>query len=222
MPSTKKTSSSSTAVKKTTGSKSKKSTSVKEEKVVVEEVVAPVEEEVLEEEVNGGVEVVTEATVKRVVDKESVLASFDSIVSNIEAEVDVLRNSTGKGPSGVKFLKSVASQLKKLKKETARIAKGKNKKVSTNTNSGFKKPVQISSEMRKFANWGEELHSRVDVTKFICAYVKENDLQKPEDRRLIKPDKKLQKLFNIPADRELKYCDIQTLMKSHLPIAEAK
>lgn len=220
MPSTKKTSSSSTAVKKTTGSKSKKSTSVKKEEVV-EEVVAPVEE-VLEEEVDENVEVATEAKAKRVVDKESVLASFDSIVSNIEAEVEVLRNSTGKGPTGVKFLKSVASQLKKLKKETARIAKGKNKKVSTNTNSGFKKPVQISSEMRKFANWGDELHSRVDVTKFICAYVKENDLQKPEDRRLIKPDKKLQKLFNIPADRELKYCDIQTLMKSHLPTAESK
>ena len=88
-----------------------------------------------------------------------------------------------------------------------------------NTNSGFLKPVNISKEMIKFTGWDPtELKSRVDVTKFICKYIRENNLQNPEDRRQIIADKKLAKLleFDTTVDpKPLTYYRIQTYMKKH-------
>lgn len=78
------------------------------------------------------------------------------------------------------------------------------KDASQNKSSGFLKPFKISAEMREFAGWKEEeLHSRVDVAKAICEYVKKNNLQKPENRKIILPDEKLDKLlkWNVESDR---------------------
>ena len=98
----------------------------------------------------------------------------------------------------------------------------KQKKRSTrknNNNSGFLKPVPISKEMAKFTGWSaDEPRSRVDVTKYICNYIKENDLQNPEDRRQILADSKLRKLLKYDpesATQPLTYFHIQSLMKNH-------
>jgi chromatin remodeling complex protein RSC6 len=200
--------------------KSKKTdTKVKKEKKTKKEVVEKVvEEKVVEEEVVEEVVVETPATIitKGTPTKESVLTSFDSLITAIDAEVNAVRSGDKSG-GGIKFLKSCAANLKKLQKQTARVAKtkGKSKNTTPNTNSGFLKPVPVSDDVRKFAGWNsDELHSRVDVTKFICNYVKDNNLQNPEDRRRIVPDNKLRKLLVTDA-KDLRYCDIQTLMKPH-------
>ena len=90
-----------------------------------------------------------------------------------------------------------------------------------NTNSGFLKPVSISKEMSTFAGWKpDELHSRVDVTKYICNYIKENNLQNPDDKRQITPDAKLKKLLNYTVkdgEPPLKYYSLQTYLKQHFP-----
>ena len=84
------------------------------------------------------------------------------------------------------------------------------------TNSGFLKPISISKEMCNFAGWGsDELHSRVDVTKLVCNYIKENNLQNPADRRQITPDAKLKKLLNYKTSEPLKYYTLQTYLKQH-------
>jgi hypothetical protein len=81
--------------------------------------------------------------------------------------------------------------------------KRSNKGRNQNQNSGLLKPVIISEEMAAFANWGkEELHSRVDVTKIICNYVKINKLQKPTNKKTIIPDENLQKLLRWKSDDE--------------------
>jgi chromatin remodeling complex protein RSC6 len=188
------------------------------EETVVEETV--VEETVVEETVVEETAPVESAPgpiiAKGIPTKDSVLNSYDLIIASIEAEVNSIRSGDTKGGGGIKFLKNLNSNLKKLQKQTARIAKGKSKKSETpNTNSGFLKPVEVSDDVRKFAGWNkDELHSRVDVTKFICNYVKENNLQNPEDRRRIIPDAKLKKLLG-SSTKDLRYCDIQTLMKPH-------
>ena len=199
-----------TKVKKSKKTDIEKKTDAKVEKKkkVEEKKVEEVEEVVVEES--------TSIISKGTPTKESVLASFDALVSAIDAEVDAIR-SGDKAGGGIKFLKSCATNIKKLQKHTARISKTKTKGKSTtpNTNSGFLKPVPVSDDVRKFAGWNsDELHSRVDVTKFICNYVKENNLQNPEDRRRIVPDAKLKKLLGSET-KDLRYCDIQTLMKPH-------
>lgn len=90
-----------------------------------------------------------------------------------------------------------------------------NKNRGQNQNSGLQKPVIISEEMAEFANWSpDELHSRVEVTKKICTYVKEKDLQKPENKRLILLDSVLKKLLRFE-DNELSYPHIQKYIGVH-------
>jgi chromatin remodeling complex protein RSC6 len=51
--------------------------------------------------------------------------------------------------------------------------------------------------MADFAGWDpSELKSRVDVTRYLCAYIRENGLQNPDDRRKIVVDNKLKDLLN--------------------------
>ena len=151
--------------------------------------------------------------------KESVIVGYDEIVSVIDGEIARLRESTGKA-KGVKFLRSLGKRVKTLRGHSVRVMKQKQKtNRKNNNNSGFLKPVQISSDMAKFTGWNEdELRSRVDVTKYICQYIRDNNLQNPDDRRQIVADKKLSKLLEYSADNDekpLTYYRIQTYMKKH-------
>ena len=181
---------------------------------VPEEVEAPVPEEV---------EAPPPSPVKarRAPTRESVLSSMDDIVENIESEIQNLRDGPTK-TKGIKFLRSVNKRIKILRGQTARVMRQKQKTGrSNNRNSGFLKPVRISDEMARFTNWDpKELRSRVQVTKYICDYIKEHDLQNPADRRQIKPDVKLQKLlgYNPKKNKDpLRYYSLQTYMKPHFP-----
>ncbi|MGL5961116.1 MAG: SWIB/MDM2 domain-containing protein [Cetobacterium sp.] len=90
-----------------------------------------------------------------------------------------------------------------------------NKSQGHNQNSGLLKPVVITAEMAAFAKWDpSELHSRVEVTKCICMYVKENNLQKPENRRIILLNSDLKKLLRHEGD-EITYPHIQKYIGIH-------
>ena len=179
---------------------------------------APVVEEVIDE-----VDTPPESPVKvrRTPTRESILASMDDIVQSIEVEIQSLRDGPTK-TKGIKFLRSTNKRIKTLRGQTARVMRQKQKTGrSNNRNSGFLKPVRISDEMAKFTDWDpNELRSRVEVTKYICDYIKEHDLQNPADRRQIKPDVKLQKLlgYNPKKTKDpLRYYSLQTYMKRHFP-----
>lgn len=197
-----------------------KKASKKKEEVVEEEVV---EEEVVEEE-EGSSEEKKKRTAPT---KEGVATSFDELIQMIETEIVTLRDSSNK-TKGVKFLRSLNKKLKSLKAQVARIKQRTSSKVvssSTNgTNSGFLKPVKISSDMAKFTGWDpSELKSRVEVTKYLCNYIRENNLQNPNDKRQIIPDAKLSKLIKYDAKKEaepLRYYSLQKFLKPHFTKAE--
>jgi chromatin remodeling complex protein RSC6 len=137
-----------------------------------------------------------------------------------------LRENQNKN-KGIKFLRTLNKKLKTLRNQSGRIIKQKNstkKTVTNNVNSGFLKPVAISNEMAKFTGWDPtELKSRVDVTKFLCSYIKDNDLQNPKDRRQIFADAKLSKLLKYDSKKEekpLTYFMIQKCLKNHFPKSE--
>lgn len=106
-----------------------------------------------------------------------------------------------------KVRNSILKQVEVVRKcaKPRRSNKGRNQ----NQNSGLLKPVIISEEMAKFAGWEkDELHSRVDVTKVICAYIKGDEkagrknLQKPSNKKTILPDQVLKDLLRWDADSE--------------------
>jgi len=158
--------------------------------------------------------------------RESVLSSFDEIVKSIEAETETLREGDGK-TKGVKFLRTLGKRLKILRNQSSRIIKDKrvSTKKNTNNNSGFLKPVKISTEMAKFTGWDkDELKSRVAVTKYLCDYIRNNNLQNPKDKRQILADAKLQKLLKYDPKKEtepLTYFKLQSALKGHFIKPEA-
>lgn len=198
-------------------SKSSKTESVKKKTV---KVVDPVEDpEVSDVETAYAEETPTEKKKRRVQTKETVTAEFDELVAVVQEEIKRLRQSSGK-QKGVKFLRSLNKRIKTLRGHSVRVMKQKHKtNRKNNTNSGFLKPVQISKEMAKFTGWDPSVpRSRVDVTKYICNYIRENNLQNPDDRRQILVDKKLSKLLGYDSkseDKPLTYYRIQTYMKKH-------
>lgn len=159
---------------------------------------------------------------KKNITPEILLTMFDDSLKYIDDEINVIKESSKK-TSSVKPLRSLSKQIKKLKSKTVQILKQKKKvkrNPTSNANSGFLKPVKISKEMCKFTGWKEsELHSRVDVTKFLCKYIKDNNLQNPEDKRQIVLDNKLSKILKYdPAQHNgepLTYFRIQSCIKDH-------
>ena len=214
--------------KKSKKDKSNKKTKSKKDKSTSEVVEAPpvvVEPSSVVEAVPDVVEdapdVVEESSVKktrkrRVVDRDSVLNNFDSLLSSLEAQVIELRSAADK-KLGVKYLKSIVKNLKSLKADSGRVMKVKKRAPrSKNTQSGFMKPVPISDEMVKFCKWEKDVpKSRVDVTKYICNYIKENSLQYPKDKRIILPDNKLKTLLNVSDDDKLTYYTLQKKIQPH-------
>jgi len=191
-----------------------------------ENVVPPVKEDVLEQEVAdtvGEVDVGGGKRQRRVVTKESVLDDFNALLKDVEVEVEALRTADAKTrkSKGVKFMRSIAKRVKCLRNDAGRVMR--TRKQSTrpkNTSSGFMKPVQISPEMAKFTGWEPDVpRSRVDVTKYLCQYIRENNLQNPDDRRIIRPDNQLKNLLNLQgadADKNpLTYYSLQKSIQHH-------
>lgn len=210
---------------KSTKTKSRKKGSIKKKtKVIVEDII---DEDTIEEEDTIEDEIIEEDAPKskrRTPTRETVLASFDELIESVEKEIQTLREGSAK-IKGVKFLRTLNKNLKSIRGKSARVMKTKKKSTRVNNeNSGFKKPVEISNVLAKFAGWEpNELRSRVDVTKYICNYIKTHDLQNPEDRRQIQPDKKLRKLLGYKPGKDtepLRYYSLQTYLKHHFPKKE--
>jgi chromatin remodeling complex protein RSC6 len=187
---------------------------------VVANVVAPADVSVEPSvDVVSGVEDSKRSVQRHVPTSQSVEKEFDDLISGLDEEIKKLRESTAKS-KGVKFLRTLNKRLKVLKNHALRVSK---KKVTTrrnNNNSGFLKPVHISKELAKFTGWDQnELRSRVDVTKYICNYIKEKNLQDPADKRNIRveDDGNLKKLlkFDGKDKKPLTYYRLQTYLKSH-------
>jgi chromatin remodeling complex protein RSC6 len=82
--------------------------------------------------------------------------------------------------------------------------------------SGFAKATYMSPTLCDFLGvaHGTEM-ARTEVTKHVLAYVKEQNLQNPENKRIINMNDKLQKLLNPEKDEVVTYFSIQRLMKVH-------
>ena len=128
--------------------------------------------------------------------------------------------------SSIMSLKSEVSglyaKLKQLEKAVNKEVKTLNKAVSRTKHkgnrkpSGFAKSSKISESLCVFMNKpvGSEV-ARTEVTKYIINYIKENNLQRPENKKFINPDDHLKSLLEVPEGDELSYFNLQKYMNKH-------
>lgn len=215
-------------VKKTTTTKVVKKAAPQKKKVIkkeevvetpVEEIVeTPVQEEVVEtpvqEEKFLSTEVnVPEKKVSKKPTKEDIHKQFEDLFKIYEDELKARKQP--------KQDVSLVNYLNKLKTSVYKVLKIKTRNVDASkaNTSGFMKPVNVSDELRNFIKLEtDEPITRVLITKKLCQYIKENNLQKEEDRREILPDDALIKLFGIqPNETEkLTYYSMQKRVQSHI------
>ncbi|TVU50067.1 hypothetical protein EJB05_01422 [Eragrostis curvula] len=89
--------------------------------------------------------------------------------------------------------------------------KGKGKKKAA---SGITKPKPISAELREFVGGAEEL-PRTEAIKLVWAHIKGNNLQDPNNKKIIVCDEKLKKIFG-GRDR-VGFLEISGLLNPHFP-----
>lgn len=115
---------------------------------------------------------------------------------------------------------SLLKYLTQLKNETYKFMKLRKRKQDTGKTSGFMKEVKISDELEAFIGKGvsNEPITRVFITQRLCNYIKQMDLQNPNDKRTIIPDEKLKKLFDIKdtEKEKLTYYSMQQKIQRHI------
>ena len=132
-----------------------------------------------------------------------------------------------------KTSKSLTVEMKALTKDVnkLRVSKaGKKQKRVVNPDTprklgALEKPVPISEELAEFLGLTKgEMYSRQQVTQGVNKFVKDNDLQNPENRRYILLESeaglKLKSLLRDP-DQPLTFFNIQRYLKVHYPKVES-
>jgi len=164
----------------------------------------------------------TPATTVSSVDSTTVLPVTEAVPDNVLSSIIDKVNSLSS------YIKEIQASLKVLSKEYDKqqkiIEKAQKKRQNAkNSPSGFAKPNKISDELCDFIGvpHGTE-KSRTDITRLINAYVKEHNLNKPENKRFILPDTKLKKILNVGDSEEINYFILQKLISHHFPASASK
>ena len=138
---------------------------------------------------------------------------------NVEDQLSTLTNHVNTlKTSVVEILGQIKEIEKTIKKEKKYQLQQQNKKdVSAKRKpTGFAVPKNISDELCSFLGKpsGSEV-ARTDITSKLVEYVKNNNLENPNDKRIIIPDEKLKKLFNSCENDEITYFNMQKFINHH-------
>lgn len=132
-------------------------------------------------------------------------------VSNMSTQLKTIQTS----------LKQLVKEFDKQKKIIDKVQKKREK--AKKSPSGFAKPCKISDELCDFIgiSKGSE-QSRTDITRYINSYVKQHNLNNPENRREFFPDKKLKTILNVKDGEKVTYFVLQRLIAHHFPPSMSK
>lgn len=130
---------------------------------------------------------------------------------------------------GLAKLRLVSKSIDKL----ARIDKTKTKRkraasidpaTGAKKPTGFNRPQRVSPSMAEFLGIGNDtLISRAEVTRQLCKYIREKELQDPGNKRHILPDGPLGTLLGLANDTSdpLTFCKMQSKIQCHMVRANA-
>ena len=133
---------------------------------------------------------------------------FEDIVnnlSNLKVQINTIQQQIKSAEKNIK------KKMRGLKREAV-----KNKNKGNRQPSGFAKPTKITKELCVFLNKkeGSEI-ARTEVTSFLSKYIKNNNLQNKDNKKIILPDDNLKFLLGITEKEELTYFNIQKYMNKH-------
>jgi len=163
-----------------------------------------------------GEEEKTSKRTRRVVNKDTLRHDWEFLFTEYADELQV-KKRTGQKLSLDKFIHKLQNDTYKLLK--IRPEGDEKKPRSENAQSGFMKPVNITPELASFINVDVEVPiTRVLITKKICEYIKEKDLQNPKDRREIVPDPSMKRIFKLEdnSPEPLTYYSMQKKIQCHI------
>ena len=136
--------------------------------------------------------------------------NFDEILntlSSFKSQITMLSNQ-------VRALqKNVNKQMRVLEREAK-----KNRLKGNRKPSGFAVPSKISNQLCNFMKKPEGSEAaRTEVTRYIIQYIKENNLQNPNNKKEINPDKALGSLLGYKNSSKdtVTYFNIQRYMNKH-------
>lgn len=139
----------------------------------------------------------------------------------VSVYVSKLNNYVDRITTMNKELKELVNVGKSLEKDFNNIVKVMSKKNKNKSNekrhpSGFAVPYKLSEELYSFLNInnGEKV-PRNDVTRMINEYITKNNLRDEKDKRIIKPNNELHKIFNSSNDDSITYFNLQSYIKHH-------
>jgi upstream activation factor subunit UAF30 len=126
------------------------------------------------------------------------LTNFKSQINTVQQQIRLLE-------------KDVKKQMKNYKKV---LIKSKNK--GSRKPSGFANPTKVTKQLCEFMNKkeGSEI-ARTEVTRALISYIKSNNLQDKNNKKVIAPDNKLKNLLDIDENEELTYFNLQKYMNKH-------
>jgi chromatin remodeling complex protein RSC6 len=129
------------------------------------------------------------------VTKESLLKHIQDSITEYEAKLAEVKENSEKSPKATRILSSFINKtLKPILSEYKRAMKMGTKRHH-NSQSGFMKPIRISQALADFLGWDvNQTYCRNNVTKEVCKYVKDNNLQDPNEKKHIIPDAAMQAL----------------------------
>lgn len=181
------------------------------------------------------------ATTDTVIDTASIKtnATAGTVVPDVDIVIDPMVRQLNTMAELLETLaktsKSLTTEMKALTKDVNKLRASKmgGKKVKRVVDpsvprkpGALEKPVPISDELAEFLGLTKgEMYSRQSVTQGINKYVKDNNLQNPENRRYILLDseagQKLKILLRDP-DQPLTFFNIQRYLKDHYPKQEGE
>ena len=126
------------------------------------------------------------------------LTSFKSSIATLHQHIKLLE-------------KDMKKQFKMIKKTNNKSKMRGNRKPS-----GFAKPSDVSNELCQFMGrtQGTQI-ARTEVTQYLIQYIKENELQFKDNKKVILPDAALKKLLGVDSNTEVTYFNLQGLMNKH-------
>jgi chromatin remodeling complex protein RSC6 len=151
---------------------------------------------------------VEEKKSKNVKSKDLVGEQFSGVLSHLssfKSQITMLQNQ-------IRALeKNVGKQMRSYQREA-----NKNKNKGNRKPSGFAVPTKISDELCDFMNKPKgSMAARTEVTQYIIQYIKDNNLQWKDNRKVIKPNTPLKNLLNVKKTEEVTYFNIQRYMNKH-------